>query len=244
MEPERLLPPAESLAVPRGGARRRLAGGLGVAYVSAWAMGIAFGYGLKGTRSWDSGATWERSLLAAMHHELPAWLDRVMIGSVYIGTNLVLLPAMLVLGVWLWRIKHAPLTAIHLVTVCLGALSMNGTTKYLLSRERPALFPQRGLYAWASYPSGHVILTTSLYFTVALLLWRARGWRWPFAVAAFVVALTCYSRLYLSVHWPTDLIGGMLIGVVWLTLSWTAFTTFDARRRARRATALDPARAA
>jgi undecaprenyl-diphosphatase len=176
-------------------------------------------------------------VLEATHVELPHWLDQLMIGSVYIGTNLVLLPAMLVLGLWLWRIKRAPLTAIHLVTVCLGALSMNGTMKYLLSRERPALFPQRGLYAWASYPSGHVILTTSLYFTVALLLWRRRGWRWPFAVAAFVVALTCFSRLYLSVHWPTDLIGGMLIGVVWLTLSWIAFTNFDARRRARRAQA-------
>ena len=209
--------------------------GLGVAYTAAWAIGISFGYGLKGTRSWENGAEWERSLLRAMHHELPAWLDQLMIGSVYIGTNLVLLPAMLVLGVWLWRVKHAPLTAIHLVTVCLGALSMNGTTKYLLSRERPTLFPQRGLYAWASYPSGHVILTTSLYFTVALMLWRARGWRWPFAAAAFVVALTCYSRLYLSVHWPTDLIGGFFIGGVWLTLSWTAFTSFDARRRARRA---------
>ena len=199
-------------------------------------MGISFGYGLKGTRSWERGAAWERSLLRAVHDELPRWLDQVMIGSVYIGTNLVLLPAMLVLGVWLWRVKRVPLVAIHLVIVCLGALSMNGTMKYLLSRERPTLFPQRGLYAWASYPSGHVILTTSLYFTVALLLWRARGWRWPFAAAAFIVALTCYSRLYLSVHWPTDLIGGMLVGVVWLTLSWTAFTNFDARRRARRAT--------
>jgi undecaprenyl-diphosphatase len=116
--------------------------------------------------------------------------------------------------------------------------------KYLLSRERPTLFPQRGLYAWASYPSGHVILTTSLYFTAALLVWRARGWRWPFGVAAFVVALTCYSRLYLSVHWPTDLVGGMLIGLVWLALSWKAFTTFDARRRARRAATASAARAA
>ena len=232
---ERHLPPADSLAVPRGGARKRLLAGLAAAYLAAWAIGVGFGYGLKGTHSWDHGAAWEHNLLRATHNELPIWLDRFMIGSVYMGTNLVLLPAMLVFGAWLWRVKHAPLTAIHLVTVCVGALSMNATMKYLLSRERPDLFPQRGLYAWASYPSGHLILTTSLYFTAALLLWRARGWRWPFAVAAFVVLLTCYSRLYLSVHWPTDLVGGMLIGIVWLTLSWKAFTTFDARRRARRA---------
>ena len=91
------------------------------------------------------------------------------------------------------------------------------------------------MYDWASYPSGHLILTTALYFTAALLLLRARGWRWPFAVAALVVVFTAYSRLYLSVHWPTDLVGGILIGGVWLMGTWKAFTTFDARRRARRA---------
>jgi membrane-associated phospholipid phosphatase len=68
------------------------------------------------------------------------------------------------------------------------------------------------------------------------MLWRARRWRWPFVAAAFVVLVTCYSRLYLSVHWPTDLIGGMLIGLVWLIGTWKAFTSFDARRRVRRAT--------
>ena len=202
--------------------------------MAAWAIGIGFGYGLKGTHWWDDGAPWEHAVLRATHNDLPAWLDRVMIGSVYIGTNLVLLPAMLVVGVWLWRMRHSPLAAVHLVLVCVGSLSMNATMKYLLSRERPALFPQRGLYAWASYPSGHVILTTALYFTAALMLWRTRGWRWPFVVAGGVVAMTCYSRLYLSVHWPTDLVGGMLIGLVWLTGTWKAFTTFDARRGARR----------
>jgi undecaprenyl-diphosphatase len=231
---ERLPLRAEFLDVPRGGARRRLLIGLAGAYLAAWFIGLIFGYSLKRTHTWEGGAVWERKVLRAVHQELPAWLDQIMVGSVYIGTNLVLLPAMLVVGVWLWRVKRTPLTAIHLVTVCLGALSMNGTMKYMLSRERPSIFAQRGLYAWASYPSGHIILTTSLYFTIALLLWRWRGWRWPFAVAAFVVALTCYSRLYLSVHWPTDLIGGMMIGLVWLALSWNAFTTFDARRRARK----------
>ena len=116
-----------------------------------------------------------------------------------------------------------------------GSLSLNPTMKYLLNRDRPTLFPLRGMYNWASYPSGHVILTTALYFTGAMLLHRARGWRWPFVMAAVVVVFTCYSRLYLSVHWPTDLVGGLLIGLVWLIGTWKAFTSFDARRRARRA---------
>ena len=204
------------------------------AYAAAWAIGIGFGYGLKRTHWWDTGAPWEYGVLRAFHQSFPDWLDLAMRGSVYLGTNLVILPAMILLGLFLWRVKHAPLTGLHLLVVCVGALSMNGTMKWLLSRDRPTLYPPRGLYAWASFPSGHLILTTSLYFTVALMLHRLRGWRWPYAFATFMVLLTCYSRLYLSVHWPTDLIGGILIGVVWLIGSWKAFTSFELRHRARR----------
>ncbi|MEP6999768.1 MAG: phosphatase PAP2 family protein [bacterium] len=41
-----------------------------------------------------------------------------------------------------------------------------------------------------------------------------------------MIALTAYSRVYLSVHWPTDLIGGLLIGVTWLVGTWTAFAAY------------------
>lgn len=231
------LPADPRGALPRGGARRRLVLGIGAAYAAAWAIGIGFGYGLKRTHWWDTGAPWERGVLRYFDAtSLPRWLDQATLSSVYIGTNLVILPAMLAFGLWLWRVRRTPLTSIHLLVVCVGALSMNSTMKYLLDRDRPTLAEPRGLYAWTSYPSGHLILTTALYFTGALMLRRARGWRWPFVVAALVVLITSYSRLYLSVHWPTDLIGGLLVGFVWLIGTWTAFTSFDARRTVRGAT--------
>ena len=223
-------------ALPRGGARTRLITGIAMAYVAAWAIGIGFGYGLKGTHWWDGGAAWERNWLRYFHAQaLPHWLDQAMLASPMLGTNLVILPLMIAVGLWLWRIKHAPLNAVHLLVVSIGSLSLNPTMKYLLDRDRPHLFALRGMYNWASYPSGHLILTTALYFTAAMMLRRSRGWIWPFFVAASVVIFTFYSRLYLSVHWPTDLIGGLLIGTVWLVGTWKAFTSFDARRRQRRA---------
>ncbi len=149
-----------------------------------------------------------------------------MLATPFIGTNLTVLPAMLLVGWWLWKRRGSGLAATQLLVVSVGSLSLNPTMKHLLNRDRPDLFPLRGMFNWASYPSGHAILTTALYFTIALMLYRDRRWRWPFAVAFGIVVLTCYSRLYLSVHWPTDLIGGLLIGLAWLVGTWWSFQRY------------------
>lgn len=200
---------------------------MGAAYLAAWAVGVGFGLLLRATGVWG-GARWEMTTLRWFHaRPLPHWLDVMMLAAPLFGTNLTILPAMLIVGWWLWKERHEPVLGAHLLIVAVGSLSLNPTMKYLLDRDRPALFPLRGMYNWASYPSGHAILTVALYFTLALMLLRSRGWRWPFLIAPAIVALTCYSRLYLSVHWPTDLVGGLLIGVVWLAGTWRAFGTLE-----------------
>lgn len=203
--------------------RRQLIIGVGVAYLAAWAVGVGFGLLVKWAGAWDLGAAWERDVLTWSHHTLPGWLDAVMLAVPYVGTNLTILPIIFVAALLLWKKYRRPDIALHLVVVCLGSLSLNPTMKYLLARPRPALFPQRGLFQWSAYPSGHVILTPALYFTLSLLLYRAYGWRWPFVASVLIILLTAYSRLYLSVHWPTDLIGGVLIGLTWLVGTWRAF---------------------
>lgn len=221
-----------------GGGKRRLVLEVAVAYVAAWAVGLAFGYWLEHTSAW-TGAGWERETLRWFHdHVLPGWLDRIMILTPYVGTNLTILPLIIAVGLVLWRKFNQPLVASQLLAVSIGSLSLNPTMKYLLDRPRPDLYPLRGMWTWASYPSGHLILTTALYFTVSMMLFQWKGWRWPFFASAFIVFISGYSRLYLSVHWPTDLVGGFLIGLTWLLLTWRAF----ARHRARTGASLGRAR--
>lgn len=211
-------------------ARWRLALAVGGGYVASWLVGIAFGFALSRTPSWRAGATWEQAVLRWLHeHPLPFLFDRLMLVMPYFGTNLTMLPLMLVVGLVLWRKYNQPLIAIQLLVVSIGSLSLNPTMKHLLDRPRPAMYPLRGMWTWASYPSGHLILTTALYFTVSMMLRDARGWRWPFAATVVVIGLTAYSRVYLAVHWPTDLIGGTLIGITWLVGTWTAFAAYRGR---------------
>ena len=225
MEAGRSLP--RELIASAATTRWRLARHVAIGYAAAWLVGIGFGFALSGTPAWRTGGEWERDVLRWMHaHPLPYLLDQLMLAMPYLGTNLTMLPLMVVVGLVLWRKFRAPLVAVHLLTVSIGSLSLNPTMKHLLDRPRPALFPLRGMWTWASYPSGHMILTTALYVTISLMLQEKYGWKWPFLATFVIVVLTGYSRLYLQVHWPTDLIGGLLIGVTWLVGSWTAFAAY------------------
>ncbi len=155
-------------------------------------------------------------------HPLSGGLDAVMLWIPFTGTNLTVLPVLLLTALWLWR-RHRRAAALQLVVVAVGSLLLNITLKHQLGRSRPDLYPARGWYNWSSYPSGHAIAVTSIFMTAALLLHREKGWRWPFVAAVLLIFLNCVSRLYLQVHWPTDLLGGVLTGFVWLVGSWMAF---------------------
>jgi undecaprenyl-diphosphatase len=59
--------------------------------------------------------------------------------------------------------------------------------------------------------------------TIAMLLQKERHWRWPYFVVIPVSLLSIYSRLYMGVHWPTDVIAGVGVGLIWLAATIVAF---------------------
>lgn len=194
-----------------------------VGLAAGWMSGVGFAWVLQAGGDWNAGLEWERALLLRMDPAQPAAFDWVMLVLPWLGTNLTIAPMIVAASVWLvWKRGRLDLAA-HLCTVVAGSLTMNASLKALFDRSRPDLWAPRGQYDWAAYPSGHAIVGVAVIFTIAILLHRERGWHWPYWVAAALLIVNIYSRLYLGVHWPSDVIGGLLVGVVWLAATLYAF---------------------
>jgi undecaprenyl-diphosphatase len=201
-------------------------------------VGAAYALWLRSSGDWNAGLPWERAFMLSLDRNVPRVVDLIMLGLPWLGTNLTLLPIIAAFSLWLWLKKGRRELAAHLMITTVGSLIMNAVLKDVFNRARPELWPHRGQYQWASYPSGHAIVGVSVIFTVAMMLYRQKGWWWPLVVAAVMLVSNLYSRLYLGVHWPTDLIGGLIIGILWLGVTQYAFAPFRQPIRSRSASVL------
>ena len=195
---------------------------LAIGWAAAYLVGLAFALLVRMEGGWQHGGAWERAVLVAVHEHVSPTFDVVMLTVPLIGTNYTLAPLVAIAAVWLWR-RGRHTFALHMAVVQAGSWTLNPALKFTLPRPRPDLFELRGQYALPAYPSGHSIAVSSVLFTAAYLIHRAGHGTWAYwAVAAFFV-LNSYSRIYLAVHWPTDVIGGTLVGAVWLGVTMMVF---------------------
>jgi undecaprenyl-diphosphatase len=130
----------------------------------------------------------------------------------------------LVSGFLLWR--RRPFAAlIMLVVPTLNGMS-NSLLKEGFGRVRPDLTPHLDSVASLAYPSGHASNAMAFFLLAALLLSKGNRWR----VAAVAIALTIgVSRLALGVHWPSDVLGGWLLGTAFALGGWAIVRRNEAR---------------
>lgn len=124
--------------------------------------------------------------------------------------------AVILLLLWLFLRREAPFFLLSLG----GAALIMVVAKYGLGRARPELFPDGALYHTASpsFPSGHATGSAALYLTLYLIA-RHHWPRWAWLVGVLGAAMTLTisaSRLYLQVHYPSDILAGLALASAWV----------------------------
>lgn len=174
----------------------------------------------------------------------PDWLLRAAQELTSFGDTYVLIAIALIAFGFLLMQKKPGSAAIVAAALTSGTL-LSETLKQAFARDRPAALYRLAEVHSESFPSGHAMLSALTYLTLGVLLTKAlprRGLKiYVLAVAlvlAFVVGLT---RIYLGVHWATDVIAGWSLGAAWALAWWLAAYAIGRLRAYRRARAAEPA---
>lgn len=148
----------------------------------------------------------------------PPWVEELARDVTALGGTgfLTFLTAAAVGFLWLQRRRG---TALFVLASVGSGMMLSNTAKLLFDRPRPDLVPHGSYVYTASFPSGHTLMATVTYLTLAVLL--ARGFAetrlkaYVIGLAVFVTFAVGVSRVYLGVHWPTDVAAGWAAGAAW-----------------------------
>jgi undecaprenyl-diphosphatase len=173
-------------------------------------------------------SAWDRRLLLALRNAVdpampwgPPWVqemarDFTALGGVAVMT----LMTLAVTGYLLLARKRNAAIAVFVAVA--GGLILSTLLKLGFHRARPDLVPHGSVVYTASFPSGHSMMAAITYLTLGALLARVQGGIririYLLMVAVFITVLVGVSRVYLGVHWPTDVAAGWAVGAAWALL--------------------------
>ena len=194
----------------------------------------AFGFLLWGVLA-HNGLTLADPVVATFvaGHRL-AWLTPLMELVTWLGSSFFIIPFGVAVGAYLWR-RHRTWRPLVMVAVAfLGAAGLYDIVKPAVGRARPgAALQVGGPDIGNAFPSGHATQTISFYgmLAIVLIIGYAARRRWLLIIGAALVTLVVgASRLYLGVHWLTDVLGGYALGLAWLSLVTVTSLLLEGRR--------------
>jgi len=204
---------------------------LGILIAIALIATLLWGFGKLANNVTDGDANaFDRRVLLAFRdpHDPadpigPEWVEEMArdftaLGGVGVLTFLTLALA----GLFAFQRKRR--TVVVLAASIGGGLLISTLLKHAFGRDRPDLVPHGSMVYTSSFPSGHSTMAAVTYLTMGALLMRTDKRPlvrlYLLALALFLTVAVGVSRVYLGVHWPTDVLAGWAIGAAWAILCW------------------------
>jgi membrane-associated phospholipid phosphatase len=140
----------------------------------------------------------------------------------FLGSHEFLIPANLVLIVWFLFIRKHKWYSIKIPAIALSSLLLMFVLKRFFNRPRPdvpLLYEAKGL----SFPSGHALMSVTFYGLLIYIIFKLvknKGWKWTLiSLLILLILVIGFTRVYLRVHYTTDVIAGYCIGFLWLVIA-------------------------
>lgn len=163
--------------------------------------------------------TLDKALMLSIQQFQMPFLTGVMQAFSIVGGTVFVTLLCLILGAIFWFGQRRTLFVTFAITA-IGGTGLNLLTKLFFKRDRPQLWTLvSGDPRTTSFPSGHAMMALIVYGFIGYLLARHfKRWRIAIALSTLLfVAIIGFSRLYLGIHWPTDVVAGQAAGLTWLS---------------------------
>lgn len=165
----------------------------------------------------------------------PRWLKQAAIDISGLGGTTVLTMLTLFTCGFLIAVRRAREALVLVGTIVGGSLLKTGL-KAVFDRPRPSLVEHLAVVSDASFPSGHAMLSAVTYLTLGAMLAQTQATTrlriYILSISVILVLLIGSSRVFLGVHWPSDVLAGWCLGSVWALACWTLVRSLRKRREA------------
>lgn len=159
----------------------------------------------------------DTAVLEWLHSYATPWLDALFLFFTSLGGVVFILATVVVIGMYLaYKKQYANL---FLILFGVGGAGIaNIVLKLLFQRDRPALWEQLVTETSYSFPSGHAMISSALILSLIVMAWYTK-WRIPvLGIGVFFIGMIGISRMYLGVHYPTDIVAGWAASALWITI--------------------------
>lgn len=168
----------------------------------------------------------------------PAWLETAALDITSLGGASVLTLLTLLVAGFLVLQGRTPAAFLVLAATVLGT-SIGHLLKEFFNRPRPSVVPHLAEVLNASFPSGHSMSSSIVYLTLGVLLAQVLARRrekiYIIATALFLSFLVGLTRVYLGVHYPSDVVAGWCAGTAWALLCWLLVWWLQKRGKLKKA---------